>query len=463
MSTDAGLTPRFRADVHDYAVRCAPDGPLRVSVAPASGESASVDGGPFRSKPFEADVPIHAGQATLVRSKSYGGRTGYHLRCLPPGFPRFEVERHGRPEAQWYLITPQGHWVVLFDARGTPVWWRYAGDGLEPVSPTLLQNDDLAWYPSPGSHFGVLPQVGFEHHRLDGTLVRRVRTVGVPTDVHEFVELPDGHFLLEAYRPRRGADMRPYGGAANSKVYDAEVQEVTPAGHRVWRWNSRGHIALSETKRWWPDAIRIQKQLPESKRSYDPIHINSLAPDGDAVLISGRHTDAIYRIDRRSGRVVWKLGGTRTKRSLEIVGDRRYRSEDFGGQHDIRLLSDGTITLYDNGSGRKRRPRALRFRIDAKRRTATLVEDLSDRHSGRSNSQGSARRMAGGNWLVSWASAPYVTETTGTGHVVLRLTFPDGAAYRAAPVPFGRLSARRLRAAMDRMHPRGPAGAVYLR
>jgi hypothetical protein len=71
--------------------------------------------------------------------------------------------------------------------------------------------------------------------------------------------------------------------------------------------------------------------------------------------------------------------------------------------------------------------------------------------------------MAGGNWLVSWASEPYVTEMTPAGDVVRRLTFPDGAAYRAVPVPFGRLSAQRLRAAMDRMHPRGPAGAVYSR
>ncbi|MEA2353555.1 MAG: hypothetical protein QOJ14_1969 [Thermoleophilaceae bacterium] len=425
----SALVPHFSPGVHDYVERCGP------GTGPRGGQGW-----------------------TFVRA-----RAEYHVRCLPAGFPRWTVTRHGRPRAEWYLVTPKGRWVVLFDRRGTPVWWRSVAEGREPVSPTLLRDGNLAWYPSPGSHFGVLPQTGFEEHRLDGALVRRIRTVGVPTDVHELVELPSGHFLLEAYRPRRGADMRPFGGPANALVYDAEVQELTRAGRVVWRWSSRGHIALAETRRWWPDAVRIQRRLPVSTRTWDPIHINSLAADGNGLLISARHTDAIYRIDRRSGRVDWKLGGTPTARSLRIVGDPHYGLRDFGGQHDVRVLPDRTVTLYDNGSGRERPPRVLRFRIDAPHRTATLLEQLTYPPARRSSSQGSARRMAGGNWLVSWASEPYVTEMTPAGDVVRRLTFPDGAAYRAVPVPFGRLSAQRLRAAMDRMHPRGPAGAVYSR
>jgi hypothetical protein len=239
-------------------------------------------------------------------------------------------------------------------------------------------------------------------------------------------------------------------------VFFAEVQELTRDGRLVWRWNARGHIALEETERWWPGGIAIQQQVPKGKREYDPMHINSIAPVGGDVVISTRHTDAVYRIDRRTGRVEWKLGGTHTKRSLEILNDPQYGDAEFGGQHDARVLPDGTVTVYDNSSGRDRPPRLLRFRIDTGLRTATLIEEITDPDALSSSSQGSARRLPGGNWVASWASEPYVTETTPAGKRVLRLYFPDLVTYRALPILPGRIGASRLRAAMDAMHPREP-------
>jgi hypothetical protein len=56
--------------------------------------------------------------------------------------------------------------------------------------------------------------------------------------------------------------------------------------------------------------------------------------------------------------------------------------------------------------------------------------------------------------VTSWSSASYVTEMTGTGERVFLMHFPGKITYRAFPVPYGVLRAARLRAAMDRMHPR---------
>jgi hypothetical protein len=41
------------------------------------------------------------------------------------------------------------------------------------------------------------------------------------------------------------------------------------------------------------------------------------------MLLSFRHLDAVYKIDRRTGEVVWKLGGTQTPESLELIDDPR--------------------------------------------------------------------------------------------------------------------------------------------
>ena len=43
---------------------------------------------------------------------------------------------------------------------------------------------------------------------------------------------------------------------------------------------------------------------------YDYFHLNSIQqlPDG-RILISSRHTWAVYSIEKKSGRIAWELGG----------------------------------------------------------------------------------------------------------------------------------------------------------
>src|SRR5205823_12065111 len=101
-----------------------------------------------------------------------------------------------------------------------------------------------------------------------------------------------------------------------------------------------------------------------TRGAWDNVHINSVSVDGDGVVFSARQLDAIYRIERATGAIDWKLGGTRTSRSLRVVGDPGGGPTTFGGQHDVQVLPDGTITVYDNGSKLSRAPRAVRYRID---------------------------------------------------------------------------------------------------
>ena len=291
---------------------------------------------------------------------------------------------------------------------------------------------------------------------LDGRLVRTFSIPGgIPTDRHELQLLPNGDYVVVAYSPRAGVDLSPYGGPSQATVLDALVEEVTPKRKVVWSWRSSDHIDLSETSRWYQqNVIGSPVHLHDGTPAYDIVHINAVEPYGRShFLVSLRHTDAVYDVAKPSGDIQWKLGGTQTPRSLTILGD---DVADFGGQHDVRLLPDGTITLHDNGTGRGRLPRALRFRIDPSAMTATLVERLTDPDAGASICCGSARRLPGGHWVVSWGGTHLIEELTGAGRRVFALHFPLHISYRAFPVLPERLAARTLRKGMDAMHPRGP-------
>jgi hypothetical protein len=183
--------------------------------------------------------------------------------------------------------------------------------------------------------------------------------------------------------------------------------------------------------------------------------MNAVEPVGNgAVLISLRHTDAIYKIDKATGDVLWKLGGTATPESLNVVDP--HSDYPLGAQHDVRRQPDGTITVYDNRTGLLWPvPRAVRYRIDEATNTATLLEEVSDPNAPTSSFAGSARRSQDGSWLMSWGGKPLVSEFDSAGQRTFTLRFGQSAiSYRAVPAPGGALSAAALRAGMDSMHPR---------
>ncbi len=217
---------------------------------------------------------------------------------------------------------------------------------------------------------------------------------------------------------------------------------MSPDGQLIWNWKSQDHIALAETGRHWPWAIR---------NNYDIAHWNSIEDAGDSVIASFRHFDAVYKIRKSTGNIVWKLGGTSTPESLEVIGDSYPYT--FGAQHDARLLSDGTVTVFDNRTNlADPTPRAVRFRIDQQSGTATLLQSISDPDVSVSYCCGSARRLDNGNWLISWAANNNpIGGYAPNGERTFLLEFDSYFSSRALPVPVGAVSARDLRQGMREM------------
>ena len=217
---------------------------------------------------------------------------------------------------------------------------------------------------------------------------------GYQADLHEFQITPQGSALLTAYAPVK-ANLHSLGGPRNGSVLDSIVQEVDIATGRVlWEWHAYGHVHLAESYAGKPSA-----------KPYDFFHVNSVQelPNGK-LLVSARDTSAVYEINKRTGKIVWALGG---KHSSFKVG----AGANFAWQHDAQMQPDGTITVFDNGAGlykSESQSRALQIRLSGRR--ATLVRGYAHKPSLLSENEGSVQALPGGNLFVGFGNLPYFSE-----------------------------------------------------
>lgn len=442
------LTPSFAWKKRDYVIRCS-RGRTRGRVKVPNGWQAKLGGSGFRSRNFARRIRTSPGaRFTFVVRKS--GRTAerkksrraFHVRCLPEDFAPYEFVRSRAGGPRLMFVQMKHHYATIFDRNGVPVWW-YKASGF-PDNAELLPDETVAWAPVDAASYR---QGDYEIRNLSGRFLRTVSAAGgLSIDVHELLLLPGGNYLTGAFRNQSGLDATPFGGTIDATVRGAEVQELRPDGSLAWSWNSEGRIGLAETGRWWDYVLTYT-------RPYDVVHWNSVERNGDRMLMSFRHLDAVYEIDRASGEILWKLGGTTTPESLTVTGDPS-RSYPLGGQHDARRLPNGDVSIFDNETGLDKPPRVVRYRIDENRGEAKLVQSFTDPEVPDSVCCGSARKLPSGDWLVGWGGVEpdgLVGSYDSKGRPVFRLWTPDSFSYRAHPITDRSPKMKRLRSAMDKI------------
>src|SRR2546423_410383 len=197
-----------------------------------------------------------------------GGRGGRAWESVSGGFRVWTAERTGRPQAAWYVVAPccrkESTYVAIFDTHGVPVWWF--NTHRPPLDASLLPDGDVAWAQQHGKDLAPGISAGtYEEHTLNGKL-RRTFSIpgGTPTDRHELQLLPNGDYLVVAYKPRDAVDLSPYGGPSNATVLDAVIDEITPDRKIAWSWRSSDHIDLAESSRWYQPQV-----LPKPARLND--------------------------------------------------------------------------------------------------------------------------------------------------------------------------------------------------
>jgi hypothetical protein len=333
-------------------------------------------------------------------------------RDTAPGYI-FIAPKNGPEEAG-----PGQDGCMILGNDGQPVWLR------------LLQNEDmdvmnfkaqtykgetvLTWWEGLHTGYGQGEYVILDSSYRE--LARFGAGNGYQGDHHEFLITPEDTALITIYN-RLPRDLVSEGDPLDGYVLDGIAQELDiETGEVLFEWHSLEHVGLDESY----------------TNHFDYFHINSIDVfDKDHLLISSRSTSTVYKVSRKTGQVVWRLGGK--KSDFEMGPGTRTTF-----QHDARRQRDGTITIFDNGNvNRVDQSRGIVVEVDEAKMSASLMREYTHPDRLLSDTQGNVQALPKGNVLVGWGSAPFFSEFNHHGELLFHAAFPtEGETYRAFRFPW---------------------------
>lgn len=446
-------------------------GPVRVEGSKSGGHSGVMKPhGDGRGVSFLPDAPFESAETVTVAAgiplqRGWNGVLTFHVSTPAPKAPAPAMRETRQPQAAPQVFrsrpdlhppvidittesmdTASGHvfvapkipdgqnGVMILDEGGEIVWFSLPqidlGQGNDFKVQEYLGQPVLTWWEG-ASPVGY----GFGHYVICNSAYQRIAEIQVGNgfpggDVHEFLLTPWNTALVIIYNPVRW-NLAPVRGAVNGIVLDGVIQEIEiETGRVLFEWHALDHVDIEETYQAPPTAFA---------KPLDYFHLNSIAVDSDnSLVISARHMHAIYKIDRMTGDVIWRLNG---KRSDFTMGPKTR----FAFQHDARPQADGTLTLFDNHESNADIggiSRGLMLDLDLDRMRATLVREYIHPTEILSVSQGNMQLLPNGNAFVGWGSAPVFSEFGPDGDLRFNGRFPRGGmSYRAFCMPWSGLPA----------------------
>jgi hypothetical protein len=312
----------------------------------------------------------------------------------------------------------------IVDNQGRPVWFHAVAAGDQAANfrvQSYRGQPVLTWWEGqnaptgPGEGQGVDHVLDSAYHQIAVVAAGH----GLQADLHEFRITPRGTAFITVYSAVP-YDLSAVGGPANGTAIDGIAQEIDVAtGAVVFEWHSLDHVGLDES----------QAPVPtDASTPYDYFHINAVNWDEDGnVIIDSRNTWTTYKVDHKSGQVIWRLGGKKTSFALGA-------NVAFAWQHDPEPVDRTTLRIFDNEASPSVLPvsRVIWVGRDLRDHTATLLRSIVHPDGLQAGSQGNSQALDGGHTFVGWGATGRFSEFDAAGKLIFDGSVPTGwDTYRA--------------------------------
>ena len=325
------------------------------------------------------------------------------LFCVSQPIPvQFTVHDSFASTGYYFLSNPDR--FLLLDRFGEIIYYRSCSTQT-PIYNFALQPNGLITYSN--LHCYYIMDSTF-------TTIDSIADAGnYVLDKHDLRLLPNGHFLFMGMetvpvKADKKAEENATDSLARANSKWVTVLELDAAKKLVFEWRAKQSIKREE----------IDSFFIANNQFLSWTHANAIELDQDGnILISMRNYNEITKINRTTGAVMWRLGGKANQ--FKYINC----PVPFYGQHDIRRLPNGNITLFDNGNHTKPHgARALEFELDEKKKTAELKWSYTFDTAIYSTRSGNVQRLKNSNTLINYGNLGRNTED----HICFVIVNPKG-------------------------------------
>ena len=310
--------------------------------------------------------------------------------------------------------------IVLRDSLGTPIWWMATNS--KPIAnqgflylrdPQIVEGGNKVMFVGSKKPAGVFSSDGeymiynLNTHKIEKSYTGASSLNAEGTlDFHDLQLFPNGEAVGIRYAKRTDVDLSSIGIPKGIEVLDSEIVFLNSDGTEKFKHSILDKIKIEEI------AVNQPAYYNPGAAPVDVVHANSVEIVGDSVIVSSRHLDAVHKIRISDGEIVWKLGGHgKTKYDLDVINEYGAFNQSnntidlnhlLSGQHDARMIKNGQLSIFDNGTTANRNPRILTLKIDEKNMKAEITQVITGSSQSVSSCCGTARELKDGAWLVNW-------------------------------------------------------------
>lgn len=371
---------------------------------------------PVLGAPADSEVELEVALVDAAGNRSvHGERLRWRTPPLPAGFPPLQVIQRdpGRmePGVTFFnargsgppAVPPSSAYLIMIDDAGRVVWWYESASDITAAS--RMRNGHLLYLS--GRRTAV--EIDLQGNVVQQWYAARLGTAempagATPVDVdtlhHDLHELPEGSnadFIAVSTELREYEDY-----PSNERLQELERRTSMVAGDLIVEFRRDGSVVrrlplldvLDPRRVCYESLLDFWNHTYGDVKTDDWAHTNAVIvdPRDGNYVISCRNQDAVLKVERATGKLLWLLGPPLNWETpfrellLEPIGE---PFEWFYKQHAPRLLPNGDLVLFDNGNQRATPPmielrdparysRAVVYHIDEAAGTVRQVWSYGD-------------------------------------------------------------------------------------
>ena len=293
------------------------------------------------------------------------------INLLPSTFPKYTVKGKSNYEGDYYTSTfsfdynSGNHYIFKFDIEGNIIFYKKTNMVAFDFQKQENSKGEIRYLyleATDTTFDGISSLLPCELVILDENYneIKRIKHITskgneIKLENHGYMFIDDNHYILVGYET-----LKVTKDEDNLYIYNCIIQEIKE-DKVLWEFNTKDYENLYD--------YSTAENLDYNNPYQDYAHFNSMSIDikDNNLLTSFRNIDAILKIDRTNGELMWILSGKGDQFNLE---DNQKTSK----QHSVLSVGENKILLYDNGNN-KQKSRIVEYTISNENKRLEKFEE----------------------------------------------------------------------------------------